>query len=666
MSRPLAAPAALEHAALPWLQAATVASLLPHAGQLPLWLSLGCTAVLAWSLTQALRLGRLPPRWLLLLLVGIGATGIAIEYRSLFGRDPGIAILVAMATLKLLELRSRRDAMVLLTLCCFLLLTHFFHSQSIPTAAWLLAALWLIIAALLRLQTSVLAPRPLLREAARLGLQAIPLGLLLFLLFPRISGPLWGLPPDAQRARSGLAEQVEPGSIADLALSGEIAFRVRFDQVPPHRRLLYWRGPVLEQLQGNAWRPLPTRREPPRIEAISPALSYESTLEPSRQHWLLALDAPGAWPVAAELTANLSLRSREPLHERQRVRLAAHLDYRYNRDATAAELQRNLRLPGGSNPRSQALGRQWQEDIATPRERVAQALQLFAQAPFSYTLQPPPLGQNAIDDFLFTTRRGFCEHYAAAFALLMRAAGVPARVVSGYQGGELNPVDGYLEVRQSDAHAWAEVWLNGRWQSFDPTALIAPQRIDQGMQELIENDQQIFGSESANAWKYQQFALLKNLRIWSDYASYQWQRNVIGYDSEAQKQWLSRLGLHSLYSTVLVLCFGGAALALFYFLILKLRARQRLPLVQRLIMNFSKRLPRVWQKQQSETFEQWMRRLMQYCPEMQQSLFQRLIQHYQKIVFMEQRDSDDIVQLKKMLKDCTIVLRQVRKTLSEK
>ena len=538
MSRPLAAPAALEHAALPWLQAATVASLLPHAGQLPLWLSLGCAAVLAWSLTQALRLGRLPPRWLLLLLVGIGATGIAIEYRSLFGRDPGIAILVAMATLKLLELRSRRDAMVLLTLCCFLLLTHFFHSQSIPTAAWLLAALWLIIAALLRLQTSILAPRPLLREAARLGLQAIPLGLLLFILFPRISGPLWGLPQDAQRARSGLAEQVEPGSIADLALSGEIAFRVRFDQAPPHRRLLYWRGPVLEQLQGNAWRPLPTRREPPRIEAISPALGYESTLEPSRQHWLLALDAPGAWPVAAELTANLSLRSREPLHERQRVRLAAHLDYRYNRDATPTELQRNLRLPGGSNPRSQALGRQWQEDIATPRERVAQALQLFAQAPFSYTLQPPPLGQNAIDDFLFTTRRGFCEHYAAAFALLMRAAGVPARVVSGYQGGELNPIDGYLEVRQSDAHAWAEVWLAGEgWRRVDPTAAIAPERIELGLVAALPVGEPLPLLTALRAdW-------LLALRHRWDAANNAWNQHFLGYNAERQRQWLAALGV---------------------------------------------------------------------------------------------------------------------------
>ncbi|WP_371325101.1 DUF3488 and transglutaminase-like domain-containing protein [Dechloromonas sp. ZY10] len=538
MSQPLAAPAALEHAALPWLQAAAVASLLPHAGQLPPWLTFGCAVLLAWSLTQAMRQGQLPPRWLLLPLVGIAATGIALEYRSLFGRDPGIALLVAMATLKLLELRSRRDAMVLLTLSCFLLLTHFLHSQSIPTALWLLLALWLIVAALLRLQTSVLPPRALLREAARLCLQAIPLTLLLFILFPRISGPLWGLPQDAQRARSGLAEQIEPGSIADLALSGEIAFRVRFDETPPPRRLLYWRGPVLELLQGNAWRPLLASRQAPRIEATGPTLTYESTLEASRQHWLLALDAPGAWPADAELTPSLSLRSREPLHERQRVRLAAHLDYRFNREASPGELQRNLRLPGDSNPRSQALGREWQERIASPRERVVQALQLFAQAPFAYTLQPPILGQHAIDDFLFTTRRGFCEHYAAAFALLMRAAGVPARVVSGYQGGELNPVDGYFEVRQSDAHAWTEVWLAGEgWQRVDPTAAVAPERIERGIVAALPLGEPLpLLAALRTDW-------LLALRHRWDAANNAWNQYFIGYNAERQRQWLAAVGV---------------------------------------------------------------------------------------------------------------------------
>lgn len=558
MKKALAAPAALEHAALPWLQAAAVASLLPHAWQLPLWLSLGSAAILAWSLTLALRQGALPPRWLLLGCVFAACAGIILEYRSLLGRDPGVAILVAMATLKLLELRSRRDAMVLLTLSCFLLLTHFFHSQNIPTALWLLFSLWLIIAALLRLQTATLAPRPLLREAARLGLQAVPLALLLFLLFPRLSGPLWGLPQDALRARSGLAEQVEPGSIADLALSGEIAFRVRFDAPPPHRRQLYWRGPVLEQLNGNAWRPLPPGRETPRIETAGPTLGYETTLEPSRQQWLLALDAPVAWPASAELAPTLSLRAREPLHERQRLRLGAKLDYRYNRDAGPGELSRNLRLPVGSNPRSQALGRQWREQIADPQGRVEQALQLFGQAPFAYTLQPPPLGPQAIDDFLFESRRGFCEHYAAAFALLMRAAGIPARVVSGYQGGELNPVDGYLVVRQSDAHAWAEVWLAGQgWRRVDPTAAVAPERIERGIVAALPL------GEPLPLLAGMQADWLLALRDRWDALNNTWNQRFLGFNAERQRQWLAELGVapHDWRRWALLLA-GGASLLL--------------------------------------------------------------------------------------------------------
>lgn len=529
----------LEHAALPWLQAAVLACLLPHALHLPLWLSLGAASTLAWSLNLALRQGSLPPRWLLLLAVLAACGGIVLEYRSLFGREPGVAMLVAMATLKLLELRSRRDALLLLILACFLLLTHFFHSQNLPTALWLLFAVWLIVAAMLRLQTSALPPRAMLHTAARLGMQAMPLTLVLFLLFPRISGPLWGLPHDAQRARSGLSEHVAPGSIADLALSGDIAFRVRFAAGVPARNFLYWRGPVLEHFDGSAWTPARPGGGKPRLETTAPAIAYETTLEPSRQRWLLALDAPTSWPATAGLGAGLSLVAREPLHERQRLSFSSSLDYRYNRDPNPGELQRNLRLPPGSNPRSQALGRQWRDEIADPQARVERALKLFTQAPFAYTLQPPLLGPQAIDEFLFEQQRGFCEHYAAAFALLMRAAGVPARVVTGYQGGELNAVDGYLIIRQSDAHAWSEVWLAGQgWRRVDPTAAVAPERIELGLVAALP------AGEPLPLLAAMRAGWLLELRDRWDALNNAWNQRVLGFNAERQREWLAGLGLN--------------------------------------------------------------------------------------------------------------------------
>ena len=538
MSPPLAARNALEYAALPWLQAAVVASMLPHAWHLPLWLTLVVGSVLAWSMAIGVKKQALPPRWLLVIGVLAICAGIVSEYRGLFGREPGVALLVAMATLKLLELRTRRDASVLLTLSGFLLLTHFFHSQSIPTALWLLFAVWLIVAAMLRLQTNVLPPTELLRQAARLGLQSLPLAFALFLLFPRIAGPLWGLPQDAPRARTGLSERVAPGSISDLAQSSEIAFRVRFNGPPPHPSQRYWRGPVLETFDGTAWLPGPERLETPQIEALSPPLHYETTLEASQQRWLLALDAPQAWPDGARLTPSLSLVHREPLRERARFTFASSLDYRHNETPRAGELQRNLRLPANSNPRSQALGREWREALPDPMDRVRQALQRFAQAPFAYTLQPPLLGPQAIDDFLFQSRRGFCEHYAVAFVLLMRAAGVPARVVTGYQGGEINPVDGYLVVRQSDAHAWAEVWLAGQgWLRIDPTAAVAPERIERGLvAALPEGEPLPLLAGLRSDW-------LLALRNRWEAINNAWNQQVLGFNPERQRAWLSRLGL---------------------------------------------------------------------------------------------------------------------------
>lgn len=461
------------------------------------------------------------------------------EFRTLFGRDAGVSIIVIFMALKLLELRSKRDATVVVTLGYFLLLTHYFFSQSIPTGLWLLAAMTLLTATLIRLHGGPLSPPgATLRYASVLTLQALPFMLVLCLLFPRVAGPLWGLPQDAHRGRSGLSEQMTPGTISNLALSSEIAFRVCFAGSVPPRDKLYWRGPVLENYDGITWRPQSGRTRPPQIEARSPAIAYESTIEAHQQRWLLALDAPGELAPELALAGTLTATSRQPLVQRQRFALTAVLDYRYNIDETPFTLRRNLALPPEGNPRARALAKSWRDDDPDPARLLRKALALFAEEKFFYTLQPQLLGEQPVDDFLFVTRRGFCEHYASAFVFLMRAAGVPARVVTGYQSGEANPVDGYVVVRQSDAHAWAEVWLAGQgWTRVDPTAAVSPARVEAGIAAAMPTGEPLPALiQLRSDW-------LRTLLFRWEAVNNAWNQYVLGYNPERQREFLSRLGM---------------------------------------------------------------------------------------------------------------------------
>ena len=529
----------LDHWATPWLFAAALATTLPHAAHQPVWLSVLATAVFAWAGWLWWRNERLPGRWPLALLVAIATGGVLFEFRTLFGRDAGVAMLVVFMALKLLELRSRRDATVVVTLGYFLLLTHYFYSQSIPTGLWLLAAMTLLTATLIRLHGGPASTvGGTLRYAGLLTLQAIPFMLVLYLLFPRVAGPLWGLPQDAHSGRSGLSDQMTPGNIANLALSSEIAFRVRFAGPVPQRDKLYWRGPVLENYDGLTWRPQGGRGRPPQIEALSPSIAYESTVEPHQQRWLLALDAPGALGPEFALSSTLTATSREPLSQRQRFALTATLDFRFNPDEEPAALQRNLALPPDRNPRTRALAESWQSADADPARLAQKALTLFSAENFFYTLQPPLLGEQAVDDFLFDTRRGFCEHYASAFVFLMRAAGVPARVVTGYQGGEANPVDGFVVVRQSDAHAWAEIWLAGRgWTRVDPTAAVSPARVESGIAAAMP------AGEPLPALIRLRSDWVRTLLFRWEAVNNAWNQYVLGYNPQRQRELLSRLGL---------------------------------------------------------------------------------------------------------------------------
>ncbi len=512
----------------------------PHAIHLPLWVSSLCGALLLWRGYLAYSGNPLPKRWLLTLITVACIIAIVTDFHTLFGREVGVTLLMLLVTLKLMELRAARDAMVLIYLACFIIVTNFFYSQSMLTALYLLATLMVVMTTWIHLQVGHIALKPRLRIAAVLLLQAIPLTLILFVLFPRVQGPLWGLPQDAY-ASSGLDDKMSPGSLSRLSLSDAVAFRVSYAAEPPRREQMYWRGPVLWDFDGRTWTPGRTARGiSPQLTRLEQVIDYTVTLEPHNKTWLFTLDMPDQISVPARITSDFQVLSTEPVHARLRYQARSHLAFKANLRETEPQIQRALQLPQSLDPRARELAASWRADAADDAAVMRSALDYFNRQSFQYTLEPPLLGVNGIDDFLFTTRKGFCEHYASAFVFLMRAAHIPARVVTGYQGGELNAMGGYYIVRQSDAHAWAEVWLAGRgWVRVDPTAAIAPARVQINMAAAVPDRAALpFMARTPPTW-------LLNLRLNMDALAFRWNQWVLGYDSERQFALLTRLGMPS-------------------------------------------------------------------------------------------------------------------------
>jgi transglutaminase-like putative cysteine protease len=406
--------------------------------------------------------------------------------------------------------------------------------------AWLVAVVVVMLAAqtmIYRQHAGLTAP---LRLAGKMALQAIPVMLILFVLFPRIPGPLWGLPKDAYQGRTGLSEEMSPGSVSELSKSDEVAFRVRFVGPPPPPNQLYWRGPVLWNFDGRKWTlhaELPANKPIP-FTPIGAAVEYAVVMEPSNRRWLLALDLPASLPPRTGMTPAFQLLRDQPVNEVYRYEVRSYPRYRTG-DLTALDHSRALRLPGRGNPQARELAAQWRERDPRPESLVNAALNLFREQPFYYTLTPPLLGTNSVDDFLFRSRQGFCEHYASTFVFLMRAAGVPARVVTGYQGGERNALGDYLIVRQADAHAWAEVWLAERgWVRVDPTAAVAPNRIQEGLYAAITDPDALpFRMRRGGHSEW-----LRQLALSWDSLNNSWNEWVLAYGPDRQKELLSGLG----------------------------------------------------------------------------------------------------------------------------
>lgn len=542
-----------------WLLATAAITLGPHAAtHLPAWLSAACVLALVWRV-WALRTGAQRSHAVLVMLLAcVAALAIRLHYGHFFGKDPGVALLALLLCLKQHEIASSRDIRAAVLLAFFLQLGLFFYDQSLPVAALALTGTLLATVTLLSLHTHALRPTASLRVGGLMLVQAIPFLLVLFVLFPRIPGPLWGLPADAHSGMTGLSDNMSPGSISQLGLSEAIAFRAEFADTPPPPSQRYWRGPVLTDFDGRTWRAAIVGSDAePNVTAMGPAHTYRMTIEPHNQRWLLALEHPVAADTAVRFAHDQQLLSGTPLRSRTRIEIVSHPEATAGLNENPAVLQRALRLPSGSNPRAVATGAEIGRSTDTPEAALQAVLAHIAGLGLTYTLRPPLLGTHTVDEFLYSTQLGFCEHFASAFTVLARAAGLPARVVTGYQGGEINPVDGVMVVRQSDAHAWAEVWLPGQgWQRVDPTALAAPSRIESGLAaSLPSGDPLPLFARPAMSW-------LRDVRHRWEALSNAWNQTVIGFGSGDQRRLLERLGFSTPDWKALTGLLGALSIAL--------------------------------------------------------------------------------------------------------
>jgi len=557
--------AVIPRISLTWLLVAQVLVIIPHVPHLPLWIIGLWLGSAAWRIQIFRMRARYPNAWAKGGLMLAAALGVFLSRGSLVGLDAGVVLLIAAFVLKLLEMRTRRDALVLIFLGFFVVVTAYLFDDSMLMAFYSLLPVTALLAALIGLQQSSLAsqPWPTARLAGALMLQALPVMLLLFVFFPRL-GPLWSLPVVNDKATTGLSDSMAPADIADLSRSAALAFRASFTGATPPRSELYWRALTLDRFDGRRWSQSNYAEfaSGAQWQKRGEALRYSIVMQPSAQRWLFALDVAETTLEQTRQMSDFRLQRRQPVDRALIYQVTSWPQALRESQPSQESLRHALQLPQQGEPRSRAWAAQLKREHPQAEQLVQALLRHFNREPFVYTLRPPRLGQNNIDDFLFETRSGFCAHYAGAMTYVLRAAGIPARVVAGYQGGEFNPAGNYVQVRQFDAHAWVEYWQEGQgWVSVDPTFQVAPERIEMGLEEALADERSFLEDAPFSPLRYRSLSWVNNVRLAWDNINYGWQRWVLGYQSQQQLEFLQRwLGRVDAQSLVIGLVGGGAFL----------------------------------------------------------------------------------------------------------
>ena len=617
------------HALIPrnslvWLLTAQIVALLPHLPRLPVWVVVVWIGCALWRV-QIQRMRWRYPGFLLQVVALVAVTlGVFLAQGTLIGLDAAVMMLLLLFMLKLLEMRKPRDALVVIYLGFFIVATAFLFNQGIPLAIFQCFSLLVLVAALVGLQQSSGRndPAQAMRTAGVMLLQAVPLMLVLFLLFPRM-GPLWAVNTPGTQARTGLAESMTPADVADLARSSELAFRVAFDGVSPPQAELYWRAMTLPRFDGRSWSHSRFSAGSASGEWVEQgeAVSYQVIAGASHQPWVFSLRGASSEDERLLLNNDFILQARRPLSRSIAYHATSHPDSLLQAGGLEPLQRRiNLHLPEGFDPRSRAFAAELRHRYPEDADLVQALLQHFNREPFHYTLRPPTLGRHSNDEFLFDSQRGFCAHFAGAMTFVLRAAGIPSRVVAGYQGGEFNPRGNHVLVHQFDAHAWVEAWLPEQgWVSVDPTFQVAPERIESGLQSALQGEGSFLEDSPLSALRYRNVGWINSARLFWDNANYQWQLRVLGYQSDRQmdffQRWLGtadwrRIGLITL--GMLLLCMLPLA---WWILRPAYRATSR---QQRAWHKLNRRLARLrLQAQVGEGPRAWQQRLSEGLPRQQ-------------------------------------------------
>lgn len=525
------------------LLATLVLAVIPHLERLPGWMPLALVAVLVWRIQVFRQRWPFPGKLVRLLLVLAGFAGVILQFRTVLGPDAGVALLVTAYLFKQLETATRRDSFLVVILSYFVLATEFLFSRSIYSTAYVFLVLVVITATLVALNHAggkVAIGQPL-KVSGLLVLQSIPFMLALFFLFPRI-GPLWQLNLTSKQNFIGISDRMSPGDIDNLSRSPALAFRAEFRGAIPPMRERYWRAAVFDYFDGRSWTAPPVeflgQLDRNQLQQDERHYDYRVILEPSGQRWLMALAAADIKLAGVSATAVLTQVYKEPIDTPLAYEVISHPQFTYQADKLPVLVRsRNLQLPATGNEASRRHAQTLlQQAGGDPQKLVASILDNFRNEAFYYTLKPPLLGNNRVDEFLFQTRRGYCAHYAGALVFLLRSAGIPARVVGGYHGGAIHPLGQYLLVHQYDAHAWAEYWIAGQgWLRVDPTAAVAPHRIEDGVLDSA-TDASFLAESPLSPDKLRNLALFARARMLADYVDYLWFKNVVSYNGERQSQ----------------------------------------------------------------------------------------------------------------------------------
>tara|TARA_R110002110_G_scaffold406421_1_gene626218 strand:- start:9894 stop:11903 length:2010 start_codon:yes stop_codon:yes gene_type:complete len=640
--------------ALVWAILCQFALVAPHAARLPWWVLVVYVVAALWRIQVYRGHWSFPGRAVKVVLTLSAFAGIYASYGSLLGLEPTVALLLTAFALKLVELAARKDAYVLIFLGYFICITEFLFTQDLLIVLYSLFNVTLLTTALVALHQPAEHEfnRRTIRLAAVMLAQSLPLMLVLFFLFPRI-GPLWTVPIKSHTAQTGVSDFMKPGDISRLSQSAAVAFRAQFDGEIPPTSELYWRGLVFSKLQDGAWTSLKfydipaQERSPAPVEVTGDPLSYTIIVEPTQQNWLYSLRYARSQTPGVMQLADFRLYSPVEIEDRLMYSASSWPQAPLETSLSAWRRETELKLPGTANPRTRELAIAMRADAASDRAFVDSVLEKFNREPYVYTLQPTLLsGADAMDQFMFETRRGFCEHYAYAFVVMMRAAGIPARVVAGYQGGEVNPVNKTVIVHQFDAHAWAEVWLPQEgWVRVDPTASVAPQRIESGLEQAMAGEGSFLAESPLSPLRYRSVAWLNLMRLRYDAITYRWQSWVVGFDSDSQVHLLRDVFGELDARKFAAVLLGSWALVLLPvgFYLLRKRDRQKQSPLEKTYREFCRRLRRVGlEREAGETPQQFAARARLARPELPDTL-EQITEAYVQLAYAAQGQpgSDD-------------------------